>query len=730
MPTDIPTDDYQYNKLVQKVSIRYLRSVQDSAEDFEKCRRMERWWRQQELDAANGDEYAIRLGYAFSIVERMHAKITEPLFQMGLPCETYPRRLGDAAAAKKMQYIQKNFYAGPNFQEALSKSKKSMCIVGHRWEFDGWQHIVRNGKMWGKVQKTIETPLKKNPDGSPMMDGPMGRDIIMVPGEVSIKRPVHYGFNTEFPRWDEVHPEPGRTTIDTGQKTDMSWLIRDLGYLALEDLAKEMRFDPNSKTDVPLYDFAKLLHAAGKNAELRYDKIMRGESGSEDRFGTLIQPIRAWDYQASQVRGRGDNRMAQDNAMEDRDKIWVAQHRENGEILTIAQGKYIIHRMLDPWHVPGLKARIENYTTDPDRLRGKGAIEPIEGELGEFDDMHSLSMQNIFRIVNRMTYVRQDAIVNEDDFDSRSGGLVRIKSDVADVRNAVSEAQQNSPVNEMLAVESDLRGIIEFVSMELDGAPGVKGTKQNHKTKGGMDDIITNMSPSYARWQRQARINECRRCMNMADILAQFHFDKMPYRIVRPDGSTSFAEFSKEDIDTEGRGFDFGYSVDPMWGNPQQKLAMKQAVYVAGVEYMKIPKSIRGENSRDVNLDNLFEDILTESGYTDTSAIFKASDGSMSPEEELEKLAQGAILPGCKGDLIHHIQVHLLQLSSPGLKIAIEAKKANPDTPKNLQLLISQAMAALKTFLSNPQGAAQKRLAKAGMHMPGPQANPGAEMPS
>lgn len=722
MASEIPTDDRQYKKLVDKISLRYLRSVQDCTEDFEKYRRMERWWGQKREDAVEGDEYAIMLGYAFSIVERMHAKITEPLFQMGLPCDTYARRFGDQGKAQNLQHIQKNFYAGPNFQESLSKSKKSMCVVGHRWEFDGWLHVVRNGKRWGQVEQVIEVPIKRRPDGTPDMSGPMARSVVMVPAEVPIKRPVHYGFNTECPRWDEVYPEPGRTTIDTGQKTDMSWIIRDLGYLAIEDLAKEVRYDVNSKSDVPLYDFGRLLHDAGTAAEKRYAKIMDGQSGAADNFGSIIIPIRAWDNQSG--RSGWSNRTEQ-NGSEDRDKVWVAQHREMGEILTIAQGKYIIHRMVDPWHVPGLKARIENYTTDAaGRLRGKGAIEPIEGELAEFEDMHNLSMQNIFRIVNRMTYVNTEAIVNEDDFDSRAGGLVRIKGDVADVRAAVVEANQSSPINEMLAVESSLKGLIEFVSMEIDGSPGVQGTKQNHKTKGGMDLIYTALAPSYARFQRQARINETRRCANMADILAQFHFNKMPFRLVKPDGSTAFAEFSKEDIDTEGRGFDFGYSVDPMWGNPQQKLSLKSVIYQSAIEYMSLPKNIRGLNSKDVNISDLFDDMLQESGYTDTSKLFTIPDGSKSPEEELEILAQGGTLDGCKGDLIHHIQTHFLQIASPGLKAMIEDEKADKDTARKLQLLIEQAMAKMVTFMRDPQGSSMERLNNIGGAMPPPPGMP------
>lgn len=714
--TDIPVDDRKYAKLLQKVSLRYLRSIDFFDEDRENFRRHYRWWRQVEEDALGGDEGSIRLAYAFAIVERMHAKITEPLFQMGLPFAVYPHRLGDLGKAKNMEQIARTFYGNPNFQEALGKSKKEMCIVGHRWEFDQWLHIERRGKIWGKEPRRVQVPVLR-PDGTPVMgkDGnpAMMSNIEMVDAEIVKQIPVHYGFDTDYPSYDNVHPEPYRTTIDTGRRTDMSWIIRDLGYLALEDMAREMTVDPTTKATVPLYDFSRLLHGAGKKAEDRYDKIMRGESTSEDPYGALIQPIRDWNYQGGKYRDGSAGHLAESQALEDRDKIWVVQHRENGEILTVAQGKYIIHRKLDPFHVPGLKCRIENYTTDPDRLYGKGAIGPLEGELGQLDDIHALGMQNIFRLVNKMLYVREDAIVSEDDFDPRAGGRVRIRSDQADVRMAVADASQSSPINEMIAVESDLRGLLEFESMELDGSPGVMGTKQSHKTAKGQQGIINNMSASFSRWQRQARINECRRGLSMSNFFSQFAFEKISHRYYRPDGTTVFAEFNKDDIDTQGRSFDFLFNNDPQWGDLAQKRSMKLEIYQESSAYEKQRLESKDPTMRKVNLDILFEDILQESGYTDTSRIFSAPGGEMDPSSEYAILAQGGTLQGCRGDLQVHVTQHLMQLSSPGLKQAIEAGKASKDTPRNLQLLIQQALAQMKHFLQNPQGAADQKMGTA-----------------
>lgn len=723
MSFEIPTDESAYRKLIGKIGLFYLRSMQEDTDEFDRLRDLEDWWDQVKLDEQEEEEYAIRLGLGFSLVESMHAKITEPLFQMGLPCDTYPRKFGHYGAAQNMQQIQRNYYSNPNFQEGLGRSKKSMCLVGHRWEFDGFLNVERKGKRWGMVDAKVEVPLKRRTDGTPDASSGTAKDVVKVLAEIPIQRKVHYGFHTEFPRWDQVHPEAGKTTIDTGEKTDMTRIMRSLGALTIEDLAREVRYDPNSKTTVPLYDFGKMLHHYGKAAEERYRRIMDGDSGSSDQYGAIITPEFDWD---NQMYGRrGTTRKTEASALEDRDKIAVHQYREMNEIVTVAQCKWVILRQVDPWQVPGLKARIENYTTPHRRLRGPGAIEPARGILGEIEDMHGLSMQNIFRIVNKMTYVRDDALVTEDDFDPRAGGLVRIKSDVVDVRGAVLEGNQQSPVNEMRVVESDLRSLIEKISSDLDSGRPLKDSGSGKKTATEVESVINNLSPIYARFQRQARINECRRCANMGDILEQFHFDKVPYQIWTPDGTTAYGEFDRTDIDTEGLGLSYRFQMDPMWGNPQQRLAMKRQTYEAGLKHNSIPPQQRGPNPKEVNLSKLFQDMLEEGSYgKDVSEIFAPASGEMEPDQEMSILAQGGVVSGCRGDLLHHVQMHLLQAQSPGLAAMMKSGKAAPDTQKKLQLLVEQAMNAIKTFISDPSAAATQKLNQSGFQQPGEQPRP------
>ena len=121
---------------------------------------------------------------------------------------------------------------------------------------------------------------------------------------------------------------------------------------------------------------------------------------------------------------------------------------------------------------------------------------------------------------------------------------------------------------------------------------------------------------------------------------------------------------------------------------------------------------------RQPNLDFLYENLLKKFGYRDTSKAFSLPSGAMDPDQEFMILAQGGVTE-CRGDLMAHIQAHLLQLASPALKAGMEAGKIHKDCAKNLNLLIQQDLAKLRTFMEDPQGAASQTLNRLGMALPG-----------
>ncbi len=721
---EIPTNPNEYSRLVQMVQIRMQRSAAWSNDRRVEAVRFFKLWRKYTDRVINPDEPNITLGYSFALVEKLASKITEPILKMRPPCDVLPMKLGDGAQAENFKNVARNWYSKPNVQEPLSRSKKEMVIVGTRWEIDEWQNQQRKGKMWGKVPKMVQQPLmdlQGQPvmkDGQPVMSPPTQ---VMVDAEVERNIPIHYGFTTRYPSFFDMYPEPFRKTIGTGAPTDASWVIEDMGELAMEEMCREMYVDPADNKTKPLYDFTMLLKDAGNRAQERYAKIMQGGTGIDDNYGPLITPVKGWgmlsDYgqedKNTQYPGGSE---ADGSAVEDRDKIWVVRHYQANEILTIANGKYIIQRKKDPWHVPIMPIRVECYTTDPEFLYGVGALKPIEDEIYELNDTHNLSMSQFIRIVNKMMAIQEGSIVSMADFEPRAGGKIRVRGDI-DVRTAIMPIEQSNVVSEMLAMESNARGLIEFTSDNMDGSPGVQGTKQEHKTARGMELITVNMSTRFVTMQRQGLINEARRMMSMSHFFSQFAFEKMPYRLYRDDGSTALAEFNKDDIFTEGRGFEFAVEIDPTFGDTQIQRNQDLFLFDRSVEYERLRKELGDPTMRKINLDVLMEKNLRDFGYVDTTRVFTSPDNEMSVDAEMTVLMQGGTIE-CSGDLQEHITMHLLALNSPNLKKAVESGKAAPDTLKNLQLAISQAMAKLTTFVKDPQGAAQAKL-NAVMQQPG-----------
>ena len=92
--------------------------------------------------------------------------------------------------------------------------------------------------------------------------------------------------------------------------------------------------------------------------------------------------------------------------------------------------------------------------------------------------------------------------------------------------------------------------------------------------------------------------------------------------------------------------------------------------------------------------------------------------GELSPQDELQIIMQGGVVE-CKGDLMEHARMHVLQLQSPAVRQAVEAGKASPKTIEYLQKLVQQDLAKMRTFLEDPMHAASQKLNELGFSAPG-----------
>ena len=724
MKFEIPTDEAKYRKCVSKTQLRMLRSSIWSLNRRQEWVRWLKYYRKIVDWVPEPDEPHITLGYLFGLVEQNSAKISEPLLQMSIPFAVYPRGAGDGDAAENFAQMYHTNFVQPNYQEAMRRSMKLMGIIGPRFEVDEWLNIKRPGFKWGQVPQEVKTPLLRG-DGTPLLrkDGTPAYIIKtqMVPGEVAIDRSIHYGFNTRFPSTFDMYPEPDRATIGTGAPKDCSWCVEDMGEVAIEELCHQ-KYTDQFGAEHPVYDFSRLMAERGTKARLRYERFMKGGSDyAEDTFGMLITPTGKWNLTSDYHQIDKDTQYPTEGTVnrqssEDRDKVWLVRHYEANEILTIANGKYVVQRVTDPWHVPGLKMRVENYTQDPEFLYGMGMVQPIEDEILAMGDSFNMSYSNAIRLINKMVAFREDAIVTLDDFKPRAGGKIRI-SGATDVRSAIAEVPQANVMQEMMAMHSLLSGEIEFVSSNMDGAPGVQGTKANHKTKGGLETLQLNYSTRFIVNQASTLINQARRGLSMEEMYSQFGFEKRPFRVTRDDGTTTYPEFSKDDIFTDGRGFDFVIEVDPLWGHSSAQRQDALDLVEQVIAYEKFRMEAKDPTMKKANVSFFFEKFMKKFGIRDLSKAFTMADNSMSPEQEFQVLMQGGVV-SCSGDLQDHITKHLMQKDSPKLADAVKNGHAPQDIQKNLGLLVQECTAKLTSFLSNPQGAAQDRLNNVGLVHP------------
>ena len=704
--------------IAQRVQVRMMRSALYFDQDRQDAVRYFKWWRQVRDDVEAGKANTL-LGYAYSYVEQQFSKQTEPLFSLIPPCAPMPTRQGDGKKAENFNAIAASHYSKPHFQSSLGRSKKGMVIVGTRYEIDEWQYQQRKGRKWGQVPQKVEVPVLGE-DGKPVMkDGKpaMMDNTVMVPAEVECYIPVHYGFHTRYPRFFDCYPEPDRPTIGTGLETDCSWFIEDVGEVAIEELAHEKYVDPADKQVKPVYDFSAMMRHYGDAAVARYEKMKSGEARDpHDPVGPVITPER-WNL--TDDYGREDKETVHptegtvDTSIgEDRDKVWLVREYTNGSITTIANGKWVVQIVKDPWHSGLMPIRVECFSVDPEFINGKGVVGPIESVLYELQDVHELSMQEFFDQVNGLIAVNPAAIVSWDDFQPRSRGKIRIRGDT-DVKQNIFPIPRQPVSGEMLRMESNDRGMLELFASNFEGSPGVEGTKAGHKTYKGLVDVQANLRVRDSSVQRNALINEALRMWSMQAFFNQYLFEPIDIRVVHDDGSHSFAQFTKDDIFTDGRPFDMVIELDPAWGDTDTQRKLALFLFDRAVDYEKYRREAKDPSMRKMSLDQLMERILRKFGNRDTSGIFSFESGEMTPDAELQALMNGGTDVQCRGDLMAHIAEHTAQKESPMLQKAIQGKKADPKTAERLDLLIQQDLAKLAAFLKDPSAAVQDKVRNA-----------------
>lgn len=669
---------------------RYMRATNNCLVWMENAVRFYKIYRAMQDSVEDTDEPNACLPYAFGLTEQIVYKMSEPILKMMPPCRALPKRMGQDEQARKFEQIARNYYSGSTYQLGYISSCREQAIVGSAWEMDQWYQDYIEAKRWEKVKRRAPMTEMMSVRGQkiPLSDTEFEYEEQV---EVPFQFPQRVGYGIEFPSFFDIFPEdPGIKRLE-----NQHWIIHDIRSIAISDLQKQMYTDPSDGIKKSVYNLDALLKDAG-----------------EGRRPGSISPQRAWqnvDYgkEARDVVNATQNN-SDDQAFNDVDRVWLMNCYEPDRIFSIAQGKYVVKDIRDPWQKPRLPFRLRTYTSDPQFLYGIGCLQPIEDMLYELNDIHNLSMANWIRIINKMIVYDEGAIPNKDDFKPSALGRIRVKNG-SDVRRAIMEVPHTDPASSMITMESNSKGLIEQAISVADFSPGTQGTKMQHKTARGLIQIEQNLQTRFTIIQRQQLANAQAQMSSMEMFLSQFQFDPAPYRIYRDDGTTALSEFTKEDIDTQGLGFDYVIEVDPSFGDDMIRANLLLQLFNQAMQYEDWRKKAGMPDAKQMRLDYIMQALLPKFGFSDTSKIFSLPNNIKDPSQELELMARGIpvqVQPG--EDLISHKIQHTKDLANPALRDAIKAGKASPKTLAWLQAHLQQTDAAIKTTLSDPLFAMQR----------------------
>lgn len=639
------------------------------------------------------DESNTGPSYAFGIIEDAVAALSESILNAKLPTPARPRHPQDEKKAENFNAMASTYFSTGQYQTDFPQSVRERMICGPSWEFDGWARQYRKGKRWQQIETTDRVGNK-----------------VTLTEEVEYDDPVKVGYYTRFPSIFLMRPQP---RVDCVEK--MKWLIEIEERVALEDLREQMTVDTETGEKKPFFYL---------------DKIDEDKKG-----GKTIQPAeveqKGTDYMAMlrEIQdGTGENGKTLNEGSGD--ELTLEWCWENDRVFVVANGLWVIAYIENPLHRPGLPYRLKGCTPQKHSLYAKGMIEPVEGLLYELDDIHVLSMRQWMRAIHKMIAYNPEAVpYAATDFKRRADGKIRVTPPLGgSVGSQIIPIPTENVGREMLQAESNNKGLIERNLGIPDFSQGVEGTKQDHDTLGGLQKIEAKAAKRVASIRRQELAGFQKQMWRMEGMFSQFQMEKAPFSYHGPDGATAMLELDLWDIDTQGRGFDFPITYDPAFGDDALMRNQKMVLFDTSVKYNEAVMAQFPPGTKPLaQLDVIATDLYKAFGYTDTSRVLKAPDGTMSPEQKLQAMLRGEqVMISPNEDLVSCYAYMAAQLMNPKLKLASETGQAPPDILLRVQAHIKMLQGAIQQALQDPSIIIRaKQFAQ-----PGGQGNPGDQAPA
>ena len=688
---DILADTEKHDSLIDLSRNRFRQAtayVQPYFSTFVRCNKIYR----NIVDAtADADEPNTGPAYAYGIIEDLVSKIAEPILQLRPPCRVQAKRAGQEKSAANFSTIAANYFRQSRFQMDFTTSIREMCITGNAWEADEWANEYIVGRKWQRVRRTRFMDQLRNVLGRVVElaePEPVEYESIE---EVAAQYPERVGYHTRFPDVFNIFPEPGPV-----KDRDLHWLIEQVPADSLENMERRMYQDPQTGERIPLFDFSQVYADIGEHRPGQLQPMHSAEGGD---LGKEIREAIA-------------GQLAEDVQPElsDIDKMYFQWHFEKTRFWVVANDTWVVAYRANMNHAPRIPYRLKIYTPQKGFLYGTGAIEPIESNFYELGDIHKLSMQNWVRIINKMVAYNEDAVPFLDDFKPRAGGKIRVRTSTS-VAHEIMSLEQTDVTQSMLLQEANTKGLIERAIAVADFSPGPEGTKQTHKTLGGLMEIARNVAQRTTTIRRMILAGFQDQMWYMEKLFSQFQFDKVPFQIYGPDGGTLLSEFNMWDIYTDGVGFDYVIEYDPSFGDDALLRNQMMVLLDQALKYEQARISLGMTEAARVNIEDIMRRIFKAFGWADTSNILRKQDGQLDPDQEFELMLQGIPTePHANENLALHLVDHTIQINSPKYNKGREEEIIDDRTHLLMKAHLHATTQKLAALLADPRRAAEDKM--------------------
>jgi hypothetical protein len=627
----------------------------------------------------DADEPNSFVPYAFGMIQDLTAVATESVFRLKPPCKVLQKDPQDEKPAEKFSAMASSYFSTHDYRMDFIGGCTERMITGNQWEEYVWANDWRKGFRWAKVEipRAIEAVVE--------VLGAKVQDLVhkMIPEfkMVEDKHPVRVGFQTIQCSAFHIHPEPHIKSL-----RDVSWLVKEEPSVRVEDLKAKMFKDPISGVEVPVFDLDEMIEQE-KSGDPKKIINPTDIAGDDSSYRECLEIMSGTADDGSRHKDDGIDRVH-----------LIHIYTNDGKVFTIAQGKYLI-RTPKASPVACLPFGLRVYTVDPQFLLGSGAIEPIEDQVYNINDIGNLAMSNWLRIINGLLAVDKDKLVDEDDLEPRPSRVVRIQD--GNVHEAVATFTQQDVAGSMMAMDSMQKGIIERANGVADFAPGVGGQKQEHDTATGVMEIQANMAKRRAMNMRIDLACYQRQMWLMEKIISFHQFEPLSFVVRNPDGGASVAYMSLDDIYTNGRGFEYVVEDDPSFGDDNVQRNLRLRFLEVLMNYDEWRQKFGTPDDPGGNIPEVVRGIARNFGYEDSGSVLRKMDNTMEPEAELAMLMSGGeISVNPKEHLTKHLLTHMAQRQNPELI----SGKVPPEFVEKLDAHIQETHAMLTVIMRDPYG--------------------------